>query len=309
MRVGFVTPLLWDRFGPPWAALVRDLGAEVVLAAPDEVVAGLDDPRVAALPALAPRLALASAVACGAVDLLIVPELLVPRDGGIGSSQDPWIADLPTMIARSLPGGPAVVAVPGERGPRVPPLVMTVAMRINRDAGVVRRAWERRRRELETPPSGPSASGPSISGRAASGQTASGKAASGLAAPSDGPRVALVGPPWWLTPATLALAGRGAGRLVGQFQLAAEEARGEGRRMRPELADADAEVIGSARRFARQADVDVVRLVLDAESPTAPWLERRVREAAPRGIEVVTVAELADAATWARALTPPDRRV
>lgn len=285
VRVGFVTPLLWQRFGPPWAALIADIGADAVQPAADEIVQALDDPRVAAVSALAPRIAVASAVACGNVDLLVVPQLLAPRDGGRGSAQDPWVADLPAMIARTLSGGPGVVPVPVERGPHVDNAVMPALMRINRDAGVVRRAWERRRRELETPWRGP--------------------VTRATPAPGEGPRVALVGEPWWFTPATIPMLRQGAGRLVGQFQLDPEDVRAEGRRVRDDLVDPDAEVIGAARRFARQSAVDVVRLVLDRESGTAPWLERRVREVATRALEVVWVTDVADAETWARALTPP----
>jgi hypothetical protein len=288
VRVGFVTSLLWQRFGPPWAALIADIGAEVVLPSADEIVTALGDPRATEMSALAPRIAVASAVACGSVDLLVVPQLLAPRDGGRGAAQDPWVADLPAMIARTLIGGPGVVPVPVERGPHVVNAVMPALMRINRDAGVVRRAWERRRRELETPWRGP--------------------VTTATAAPTDGPRVALVGEPWWFTPATIPILGQGAGRLVGQFQLDPEDARAEGRRVRGDLVDPDAEVIGAARRFARQSAVDVVRLVVDRESATAPWLERRVREVATRALEVVAVSDLADAETWARALTPPDAR-
>jgi hypothetical protein len=239
---------------------------------------------VAAVSALAPRIALAAAIACEGVDLLFVPHLLAPRDGGRGSAQDPWIADLPTMIGRSLRGGPGIVGISVERGPHVANQAMAALMRVNRDAGVVRRAWERRRRELETRWTGP-VSTPSL-------------------IPSEGPRVALVGAPWWFTPDAVALARQGAGRLVGQFELDPEEARAEGRRVSEDLVDPDAEVIGAARRFARQAAVDVVRLLVDPESSTTPWLERRVREVTARDVEIRSVSELADAATWARALTP-----
>jgi hypothetical protein len=287
VRVGFVTPLLWERFGPPWVSLVADVGAEVVLPTPERIVAALDDPHLERVEALAPRIAVAAAVACGDVDLLVVPELLAHRDGGRGSAQDPWVADLPTMIGRALPGGPGVIGVPVERGPHVANVVMPLLMRVNRDAGVVRRAWERRRRELETPWKG--------------------RGTTRAAAPADGPRVALVGPPWWLAPGALAILGRGAGTLVGQFQLDPEDARAEGRRVRDDLVDPDAEAIGAARRFARQAEVDAVRLAVDGRSATAGWLERRVREVAPRGLEVVSVDELADAAAWVGALTPAGR--
>ncbi|MBA2667235.1 MAG: hypothetical protein H0U69_09420 [Trueperaceae bacterium] len=290
MRVGFVTPLLWERFGPPWVGLIADLGADVVVPGPEEVALALEDARPSAALALAPRLAVAAAVACGPVDLIVVPELIAARDGGRGAAQDPWVADLPAMVARALPGGPGVLRVPVEPGPLVAAAAMPVLMRVNRDAGTVRRAWERRRRELETPwrrPGGSHGHGPARS-----------------AADTEGPRVALVGPPWWLTEGGVALAGAGARSLTGQHHLDPEEARAEGRRVTPDLVDPDAEVVGAARRFARQREVDVVRLVVDASSTTAPWLERRVREVAGRNVEVVAARDLADDATWARASTP-----
>jgi hypothetical protein len=72
-------------------------GAEVVFADPDAVVARLGDPRVAAAPAIAFRLAIAAALALEDTDLIVVPRLN-PGDGGGPGAQDPWVADLPTML-------------------------------------------------------------------------------------------------------------------------------------------------------------------------------------------------------------------
>jgi hypothetical protein len=47
VRVGFLTHLLWDRYGPFWTTLTRAAGSEVVLPVPAAVVARLADPRVA----------------------------------------------------------------------------------------------------------------------------------------------------------------------------------------------------------------------------------------------------------------------
>jgi hypothetical protein len=288
VRVGFVTPLLWPRFGPPWVAVLRDLGADVVLPAPEAVAEALADPRAAALPGLLPRLATAAALACGEVDLLLAPELMPPRDGGPGSAQDPWTAELPAMLSRTLAGAAPVLGLPSERGAHVAGRAMAILTRVHRDAGPVRRAWERHKRDLETPWR-PAAGGGT---RAVGG---------------SGRSVALVASPWWLAPASLALLTGDDERITGQHELEPAEARAEGWRVRAEFAESDAETIGAARRFARQGGVDVVRLVVDPEAPSTPWLERRVREVAARALEVVPLDAVADAATWARALTPADR--
>jgi hypothetical protein len=286
VRVGIVTPLLWERFGPPWVGALRDLGAEVVLPDPDAVVAALVDGRVAELQGLAPRLAVAAVRACGAVDLLLVPELGAPRDGGPGAAQDPWVAELPAMVGRAVAGGPVVVGLPFERGSHVAARAMPILTRVHRDAGLVRRAWERHKRDLETPWRPVTGAPPGATG--------------------VGRRVAVVGAPWWLRGGALALLRGEDERLLGQHELEPADARDEGWRVRPELIESDAEVLGAARRFARQADIDTVRLVLDRQAPSAPWLERRVRELAGRSLEVVAVQDVASDEAWARALTPAD---
>jgi hypothetical protein len=282
VRVGFVTTVSWQRFGPPWAAMVRDVGADTVLPAGDALAEAVDDSRAVAAGALLPRLVVAAAVVCGDCDLLVAPEPLT-GEGGPGAAQDPWIADLPDMLARALPGAPPVVAVPAEGGPQVERLVMSLLTRVHRDAALARRAWERQRAAVVSPRATP-------------------RPAPRVLDP-QGPRVALVGHPWWLSAGGIDLAGRGAGTVIGQHQFAPADLRAEGRRARADLVDPDAEAIGAARRFARQGDVDTVRLVLDPDAPTSAWLERRVREVAERKLEVVAPLELASAAEWARALT------
>lgn len=286
MRVGFLTTVLWQRYGPPWAAMVADLGAEVVLPDPEAVVQALDDPRAATAPSLLPRLCLAALAACGPCDLVVAPSLVDLEDGGPGSAQDPWIASLPEALERATPGAAAVLGVPGEGGPAVERAVMPALTRIHRDVGLARRAWERRRAALSRPlprrPASPRVLDP------------------------GGRRVALVAHPWWLTPGGVELAGRGAGTVVGQHLLEPGEAREEGLRARADLVAPDAEAVGAARRFGRQGDVDVVRLLVDPDAPTSGWLERRVREVAGRKLEVVALTELGDARAWARALATRD---
>jgi hypothetical protein len=283
VRVGFVTPLLWSRFGPAWSRVIADLGGEVVVPSPDDIAAALGDRRCELAPTLSARLAVAAAIVCRDCDLVVAPSLLAGERDGPGSAQDPWVAALPDMLAHAVPGLPTILAVPLEVGPGVASVVMPILTRVTRDVGLVRRAWDRHRRALEAPAPAPVAGSDLPAG--------------------EGPHLAVVGAPWWFTAASVALLAGAAGRVSGQHLLVPSDAREEGRRVRADLCDVDAEVIGAARRFARRSEVDSLTLVIDDDALGDAWLTRRVRQLAP-GARVRSVYDVADAATWARVLAP-----
>src|SRR5690606_24419876 len=119
VRVGFVTQLLWDRFGPFWPDLAEGCGAEPLVPGPEAV----RDPP-AALPAgPAPsasfRLALAQAAALDEADLLVLPRLNPEGAGARGAGSDRWIADLPGALVSALPSGARHVAVAAYPDPAV----------------------------------------------------------------------------------------------------------------------------------------------------------------------------------------------
>ncbi|MDA0700099.1 MAG: hypothetical protein O3A02_02675, partial [bacterium] len=143
MRVGFLTHLLWDRYGPFWSSLARAGGAEVVQPEVEAVVERLSDPRVAAAPAIAFRVAIASALALDDVDLLVVPRLTPGDRAGRGAGQDPWVAELPTMLERSVPGLPPIWAVDADLQLPVESNAVTFLRRLSTDVGLVRRVWSR----------------------------------------------------------------------------------------------------------------------------------------------------------------------
>jgi hypothetical protein len=281
VRVGFLTHLLWDRYGPFWAGLARAAGAEVVRPEREAIVARLTDPRVAHAPAVAFRLAVAAALALEDVDLIVAPRLNPERDGGPGGAQDPWIADLPATLERVRGAGPIIVPVAADlTGPLETDAVSFLARLVHEPARV-RRAWAQQRASARPPRRG---------------------APEGRVRPSEQRTVAVVGQPWLATPAVARLA-----TGVGEQPLVAaafdpEDLRAEGRRVDARLIDTDAEALGAVRRFARSAGVDALRFVVDGGSGSDAWLARRAEALAPRRVEVVDLRTLGDDEARLRAL-------
>jgi hypothetical protein len=283
VRVGFLTHLLWDRYGPFWSTLARAAGAEVVVAGPDEVVERLGDPRVRVAPAIAFRVAIAAALALEEVDLLVVPRLNPGDGGGRGAGQDPWVADLPTMMERSVHGLPALWPVDADLLRPVETNAVTFLRRLTSDTGLTRRAWSQHRAEARPPRR--SAAGPA----GAQGTTT----------------VAVVGQPWWITPDTVRLALRPGERASAPFEADPAALREEGRRLDPSLVDTDAEALGAVRRYARSAAVARVRLLIDPAAGSDAWLARRAQEIVGQRLEVVDVRDLADGERLVAALLRP----
>jgi hypothetical protein len=284
VRVGFLTHLLWDRYGPFWTTLTLAAGSEVVLPDPDAVVARLADPRVAVAPTVAFRLAIAAALALEDVDLLVAPNLN-PDDGATrGAAQDPWVADLPTMLARSVPGLPPVWALPTDLGRPVESDAIAFLRRLTPDVGAVRRAWSQHRAEAR-PPRRARRGVPQV--------------------PAGAVTVAVLGQPWWATPAVAALVARSDEHAVGPYAFDPADLRAEARRVDPALVDTDAEALGALRRFARAGAVDALRWVVDGASGSDLWLSRRAQAIAGARVELVPLRDLADRERTFRALLHP----
>lgn len=268
VRVGFVTQLLWDRYGPLWRHLVEDAGAEAHVAEAAEVRAALADPRLAAVAPLAFRLAAAQALALAerGVDALVVPELnpdgrQAPRGGGA----DPWIADFPDALRSSVAGLPPLVAVPASLEGGVERIAVTTLHNLLHDAHAVRRIWARRRAEAR-PPRRP--------------------APRWTAAPGARRTVGVVAQPWLLNDALAARATADGEHLVSQHRLDPARLREEGARVEGEVVATDAEVLGAARLFARRGGVDAVRLLVDPACGADAWLAGRLQAVVRKPLDV-----------------------
>jgi hypothetical protein len=271
MRVGFVTRLLWDRYGPFWRRLLDAAGAETLVAEPERRAALASDPRLDVIAGRAFREAAAEALALAACDRIVVPELNPGYAGTRGSAQDPFVADFPGALAQAVPGLPGLLAVPADLADdAVEGRAVALLSRIVPSPGAVRRVWQTHRADARPPrPAGLPPDG------------------------GSGARtVALVGQPWHLGGDAERWAGRGGERLLSAARIAPAEARAEGWRIDPKLAPSDAEALGAVRRLARRPGVDVVRMIVDPSSGADAWLERRARElAARRPFETIDLAE------------------
>lgn len=278
MQIGVITAFAWERYGPLWVGLLRDVDAEVVVPAPDVVLrhaAALDPTE-----GLVPWLARASLRALSGVDAVLVPQLLPDDVEGHGSAQDPWLADLPALLPRVESAAPLLLRVPLETGPQVEAAAMAVLTRVQRDAGRVRRAWDRHRVAALRP----------WQPRPAAAHR------------SDQVQVALAGSPWWVHERIARVVARPGEQLVGQHRVAPAALREEGLRWRADLVDADAETLGAVRRFARRGDISGVRLLLDTGSSAQAWLARRARELAGDRLETVSLLDTVGAERLLRAV-------
>lgn len=271
VRIGFLTQLLWPRYGPFWRALVEAAGAEACFPSPAQVRARWDTPAVSAVPALAFRLAAAQASALGDCDAIVLPELV--RDDAVqrGGAQDPWIADLRGALADAVPNLPELIAVPARLDVPVEGRAVALLQFLLHDAAQVGPVWSRVRARAKPPRL------PSVSFTRRPDQTRT---------------VGLVGQPWLLNDA---LAARVSGEdelLVSQHRLEPRPLEEEGRRAEERLVDSDAEVLGAARMFGRRGGVTQVRLLIDAGSGADAWLAARVRRLSHRPVDVVAVQDV-----------------
>src|SRR5690625_4725391 len=186
MRVGFVTQLLWDRYGEFWVRLLEDAGAQIELPDSDRTTSLLGDERVARASGMGLKLGVAQALALADNDLIIAPSLNHGAESPRGGGQDPWIADFPSALA--LAGGlPRIVGVPAWLHTAFEGLPVELLQAVTYDPGSTRRLLDRHRTGLK-------------------GGGRQGSTRRSPVAPAGALGVALLGQPWHLGSETVALA-------------------------------------------------------------------------------------------------------
>jgi hypothetical protein len=266
MQVGFVTSILWSRYGAFWRGLAAEAGAEIRFAAPDRVLQLQRSASLPAVPSVAFRLATAEAVALQDCDLLIVPQ---PNAGAVstrGGGQDPWISDFPSVLAATS-GLLNVQGVPAGLSASVEPLAIELLQHLTHDGGRVRRLWDRHKARLQ-PVSLPQP-------------------------PVTRPgTVAVLAQPWLLNSELIALAAGDAEKVISQLQLDPAQLRAEGERLVPGLLPTDSEVLGAAHWFSRRGGVDRLIFIVDAGSGVDSWLAVQLEKLVNKPLQVVTAQEL-----------------
>lgn len=271
VRVGFVTQLLWSRYGDFWRELVESAGAEAVFADEEGLRAALSDPDIINVPTAAFKLAAAQARALAdKVDLLLLPQLNPESDLARGGAQDPWIADFPQRLHTALHGLPNYRAVPITLDEQVESSAIELLQALMHDPAQVKRVWGRLR--------------PAI-------KPAAGQPVSWSFMPGELTTVALLGQPWLLNDRLARAVTKPGEHVVSQHRLAAEELRREGLRLDGRVIGTDAEVLGAARLSARRGPVARLRLLVDAASGSDAWLAKRVESSVHKPVEVITVQD------------------
>lgn len=272
LRVGFVTQLLWDRYGAFWRDLVLGAGAEAVFPTSAQVVAALGRLEDAEIPSISFRLAAAQAAALVGCDVVVLPRLNPDHGSQRGSAQDRWVVDLPGAVSDVVPALDQVQAVAAYPDPDIETTAVLLLQRLISDRASVPRVWSRHRRaaQRQSEPHGTTRG------------SGSRDAARVLAA---GDVTAVLSQPWLLTERLASHLFDVDERLVTQLGLEPARCRDEGWRVDERLVASDAEVIGAARMLSRRAGVGRLRFLLDEGSSSDAWLLRRLAQVSHKPVE------------------------
>ncbi len=267
MRIGFITQLLWPRYGDFWLHLIQGIGGEAVFASPEKVQERFLAESLREIPGTFLQLAAAQALALDDVDVLVVPALNtqeVPR----GSGQDPWIADFPTTLA-NFGNLPRVLEIPASLE-NVESIAIENMLSLSREAAKVKRAWERNSHRAK------STRYPEISW---------------TKRPYQNEVIAVIGQPWMMTKEVLSLLNRPESLLVSQGQLEPNFLKQESPKQK-RLIDTDAEVLGAAQFFNRKGSVDRLLMIIDKNSGSDVWLGKQVEKLLNKPLEVCYLQDL-----------------
>ena len=280
VRVGFITQLLWPRYGDFWVRLVEGAGAEARFPNPERVLE-FNDERLADIPGVVFRLAAAQALSLHDADLIVAPDLNFGTDIARGGGQDAFVASFPEALSGSFGGLPPVVAVPASLSGELETRAVEFLLSLSRDAAKVRRVWERNR-ALATAPRYPE---PRWS-----------------VPPYE--TVAIVAQPWLLSDALVKRLQAGGSHAVSQHSFDPAQLRAEGWRAEPRLVPTDAEVLGAARLLGRRAAVTRLRFVADATSGADAWLYAQVGKLVHKPLSVTYLQDVFSAEELVQLLRP-----
>jgi hypothetical protein len=267
VRIGFITQLLWSRYGDVWVHLVNGIGAEAVFASPEDVQTAFQQDSLRNVPGVALQLAVAQALALDDVDVLMAPKLN-PLDVPRGSGQDPWIADFPAALA-AFGNVPKVLSVPASME-NIETLAFETLLSLSHEAAKVKRVWERNSHRRK-PQKYPEINWNKM--------------------PYQKETVGVVGQPWMITGEVLSLLNIPESLIISQDSLESAFLKQEAPKQK-RLIDTDAEVLGAARFFNRKGSVDRIIMIADKTSGADVWLEKQLEQIVTKPLEVVYLQDL-----------------
>lgn len=270
MRIGFVTQLLWHRYGVFWSRLFQELEAELFFAESDATLKILSqDPRLEAIPSLSFQLAVAQSLALSDVDLIIVPKLNESDSSVKGSGQDPWIANFPETLVTHFAGLPSIVTLPASLDGDVEAVATTQLLMLFREPALVRRAWERHKGRLRPA----KYEEPRWQKRASEKET-----------------IGVIAQPWLKPELYLKLSEDSL--VIYPSALDPQKLIEEGQRLDAKLISSDQEVLGAARLLSRKGAIDRLIFVADKQAGVDIKLFERCQKAIRKPLELVYLQDL-----------------
>lgn len=152
MRVGFVTQLLWSRYGIFWQKFFESLEAEIIFPTKEATQKHLSRLDGTSFSSYSFKIAVAQAASLNDVDILVVPDINYGGTSIKGSGQDPWIADFPEALQQTLGALPKIIVAPANAQPNITEFEAMLIDQVYNlvDAGVMRRAWGSKKSLLRT---------------------------------------------------------------------------------------------------------------------------------------------------------------
>ncbi len=266
MRIGFITSLLWPRYGTYWTRVAADAGAELILAEPDQVIRAAQQRFIREIPSTAFRLATAEAIALADCDLIIVPHPNRDASSTRGGGQNPWIADFPDVLETEA-GLQNLFAVPASLGSEAEPLAVNLLQQLRDDGWRTRMIMERHRSLLKP-------------------------SSRNMPEPARQNTIGVFGQSW-LTDLVLAQRAVPEGRhFVAQSEMDPHKLRAEALRTIDGLVPTDLEVLGAVRWFTRRGSISEMIMLVDGASAVDDWLLGQALKLTHKEITAVRIQDV-----------------
>ncbi len=269
MRVGFITQLLWTRYGPFWVNLFRGIGAEVVFADAKSVTYQTKRADLEEIDSLVFRLAVLQALSLN-VNFIVAPEINYSSKGTKGSAQDPWIANFVDTLTNKVKGLPPIIGVPATLSipqHKLEKLVTQVLYPLARQVHDIKRVWERYYNNTKK---------------------------QNYLKPYLNPRenyLGIIGQPWLVDEALISVLNT-ANPILAQYQLDYSYLQQEGLRVRDDLISSDSEVIGAAHYLGRKGNIQEITMLADKSSGADIWLTKRVKRIVHKPFTIKYIQDL-----------------